>query len=49
MIQAAFNSVVGYDDGIDEPKTSNDGLKQKDQAGCWTSMKREFLAMETTG
>jgi hypothetical protein len=33
MIQAALNSVAGFDDGCDTPKNYKDLLKHKNQAG----------------
>jgi hypothetical protein len=33
MIQAAFNSVSGFDDGSDTPKNYKEVLKHKNQAG----------------
>jgi hypothetical protein len=35
MIQATFNSVAGFDDGRDTPKTYKEVLKHKNQAGLW--------------
>jgi Reverse transcriptase (RNA-dependent DNA polymerase) len=49
MIQAAFNSVSGFDDGSDAPKNYKEVLKHKKQAGFWATMKKEFHAMETKG
>jgi hypothetical protein len=40
MIQAAFNSVSGFDDGSDTPKNDKEVLKDKNQAGWWSSMKK---------
>jgi hypothetical protein len=33
MIQAAFNSVAGFDDGSDTPKNYKELVKHKNQAG----------------
>jgi Reverse transcriptase (RNA-dependent DNA polymerase) len=49
MLNAAFNSVAGFDEGSDTPKAYKDVLKHKHQKGWWDSMKKEFLAMETQG
>jgi hypothetical protein len=40
MIQAAFNSVAGFDDGSITRKTYKEVLKHKNQAGRWASMKK---------
>jgi hypothetical protein len=40
MLQAAFNSVSGFDDGSDTPKNYKEVLKRKNQAGWWASMKK---------
>jgi hypothetical protein len=49
IINAAFNSVAGVDDGSDTPKTYRDVLKHANQKGWWDSTKKGFLAMETKG
>jgi Reverse transcriptase (RNA-dependent DNA polymerase) len=49
MIQAAFPSVTGLDDGNYTPKTNKESLKHKNQAGWWASKKKDFHAMETKG
>jgi hypothetical protein len=49
MIQAAFNSVAGFDDGSDTPKNYKDVLKHKSQAWWWASIEQEFNAMEANG
>jgi Reverse transcriptase (RNA-dependent DNA polymerase) len=49
MIQAAFNSVSGLDDGSDLPKNYKEVLNFKNQAGWWASMTKEFHSMETKG
>jgi hypothetical protein len=46
MIHAALNSVVGFDDGSDSPKTYKAVLKHKNKAGRWASKKKDFHAME---
>jgi cytochrome b involved in lipid metabolism len=40
MIQAAFHSVAGFDDGSDTPKTYKEVLKHKNPEGWWSSMKK---------
>jgi hypothetical protein len=47
MLNAAFNSVAGLDDGSDTPKTYKDVLQHKNQKVWWDSMKKDFHAMET--
>jgi hypothetical protein len=47
MLNAAFNSVAGFDDGSNTPKTYKDVLKHANQKGWWDCMKNEFLAMDT--
>jgi hypothetical protein len=49
MLNAAFNSVAGFDDGSDTPKDYKDVLKHKNQIGWWDSMRKEFIPMETKG
>jgi hypothetical protein len=49
MLNAAFNSVAGFDNGSDTPKTYRDVLEHANQKGWWDSMKKEFLEMETKG
>jgi Reverse transcriptase (RNA-dependent DNA polymerase) len=49
VIQAAFNSVAGFDGGSDTPKTYKKVLKHKNQAVWWTTMKQGFHAIETMG
>jgi hypothetical protein len=49
MMQEAFISVAGFDDGSHTLKTYKEVLKHKNQAGWWASMKKEFHAMETKG
>jgi hypothetical protein len=40
MLNAAFNSVAGFDDGSDTSKAYKDVLKQKNKTGWWDSMKK---------
>jgi hypothetical protein len=49
MIQVASNSLSGFDEGSDTPKTYKEVHKHKNQAGWWISMKKVFHAMETKG
>jgi hypothetical protein len=49
MLSAAFNSIAGFDDGIDTSKNYKDLLGQKNQAKLWESMKKEFHHMESEG
>jgi hypothetical protein len=49
MLEAAFNSVAGFDDGSNTPKTYKEVLKHMNQAGWWSSIKKVFHAMETKG
>jgi hypothetical protein len=44
MIQAAFNSVAGFDNGSNTPRNYKELVKHKNQEGWWASMKKEFLA-----
>jgi Reverse transcriptase (RNA-dependent DNA polymerase) len=45
MLDAAFNSVAGFDDGSDTPKSYKDVLKHENQKGWWDPMKEAFLTM----
>jgi hypothetical protein len=47
MIQAALNSVSGFNDGIKAPKNYKEALKHKNQAGWWASMIKQFHNMKT--
>jgi hypothetical protein len=49
MIQTAFNSVAGFDDGSKTPTTYKGVMKHTNQSGWWASMKKEFHSMETMG
>jgi hypothetical protein len=49
MIQAAFNSVSGFEDGSDTPRNYKEVLKHEIQSVWWASMKKEFHAMESKG
>jgi hypothetical protein len=43
MLNAAFNSIAGFDDGSDTASTYKDVLKHKNQNGWWDSMKKELV------
>jgi hypothetical protein len=47
ILNAAFNSIAGFDDGSDTPKTYKDVLNHNNPNVWWDSMKEEFHAMET--
>jgi hypothetical protein len=48
MLNAAFNSVAGFDDGSDTPKTHKDVLQHRNQNGWWDSMKKGALEIVHT-
>jgi hypothetical protein len=47
MLSAAFNSIAGFDDESDTPKSYIDVSGHKNQAKWWDSMEKEFHAMES--
>jgi hypothetical protein len=49
MLNAAFNSIAGFDDGSGTRNTYKDVLKHTNQKGWWNFMNKEVHAMETKG